>query len=1773
MGFFSENKRVFNILLLTCLVGFLVLPNISLADEFDDITLRETAKYLELPGGEVQDLIRSFINIFHSEWENLVGSGYVTAEKMAVPSIMKKAVQVQALNHLLIDAPIETTWAIIKNATKIAKIFLIQDFSGILEELEKESVKRAVGYGMNVLLQNEIRVSPGAIEFEYELREGGIGKALIQYIMIYKPFDAKTGEMIVKFYSTESLKPPKNKGSIGAAVVMYTELEHDLPPFIVDIRGTVENYQWVGNPSMKIDFPPTVPDLGIKPLSLWEKYLLKPIETTIKEVEIIITKATGKSLGLTDIWEEVKKFISKIKSFAPAGLVETPLPEEEETPVEVEQEVGQVPSVEVKPQQTPPKPELSPEERLAEIQETLDDIAERVDVLSQKVTKLTGVEVKPQQSQLEEVKEKKEEEIEKEEEEKEIEEEKTESEVGQEGVGQKLCEKISGSYLLRNRIIINEVAWMGSTNSANDEWIELKNISGAEIDLAGWQIVNKEKKIKIIFDRGRASVNGFLLLERTNDDSVPGIAADLIYTGALSNTNEALYLFDENCQLQDEVLANPDWPAGDNSSKRTMERKPDLTWQTSLNPGGTPKRENSEGYVEYYGGGGGGTPAPPPPAPQFFPIIINEIMYDLEGSDDGREWIEIFNTGTSEVDLTNWSFYEKETNHKLTLIRGTATLSANGYAIIADNAEKFLEDHPNYSGTLFDSAFSLSNTREKIAIKNGDLIIDEVTYESSWGANGDGNSLQKFDNQWLAAPPTPGRKNELPPPVLEVSTTNLNFEAIEDVKAPEDQSLIIQNSGGSNLNWQISSSENWLKFESSGGLVSPHSSSTVTVSIVDINEFATGTYSATFNIEAAGAQNSPKQISVNLIIYEKQFAQNVVISEVQIASTSSTDDEFIELYNPKETPVDLSQWSIQKSYSTSTIVYKKNFEAGNQIPSKGYFLIVYASSTDQNLLNLANLTHKTFSLSQNNTIYLVANREEIEGAADPDIVDKVGFGENVFAEGNPAPNPPAGKSLGRKIAIDDEGNLNYLDLDNNRLDFEIQEPTPGKQNENLKPTAKFDFSQKSPYVGDNILFDASGSRDPDGKIVSYVWDFGDGSSTSTTSSEITKFFSASGTFPVSLSVIDDLGATSTSTTTEISISSREPLSIIINEISWMGTKASSSDEWIEFYNNTTSTIDIINWSISGAETGDCLNFSDAGSTTTIVLHGGYLIYAARREAVKDENEQIIVDIWDDEIEMDDNLPSQLILYDAPNCQGDLIDVVGSMNGEWFAGNTTDSISMERISATTTGATSTNWASNNLITRNGLDAEGNKINGTPKAANSVSISPTAISSLPFDEFPEITLTYLGNPYIINTLTVPENKILKIESGVALKFKELQYYGGGDSLIIQGTLLAEGELGKEIIFTSFLLPEGDKNWWSRIYFAPSSQNSIFDYCQIRYGGKKQDESYQIIVDSTSINFKNSILEKPNISAIKLINSSSTIENLTIQNASAGKAIEIVGGSPTIKKSFFRNTVSGIFIKEGSRALVEGNSFENINYLLGPVVVNNSYPIFKNNTAQNNFYWNGIYLSGTINQNWTLNKDLPYLIENLRVSENIILTVEPGVIIKFLPQKFSPQGKLEIYGTLNATSSSKDIIFTSIFDDEFGGDTNNDATLTTPFSSGFWDQIYFATSSQDSILENVILSYGGKGVKGAIHIEEAKVELRNNLLKNNGPGGYPTLYIKNSASSTIENSTFENCGVAIKIIGECPQITEDLTFINCNYTYSRTYDSTTTNSTSTNSSTVCP
>ena len=74
-------------------------------------------------------------------------------------------------------------------------------------------------------------------------------------------------------------------------------------------------------------------------------------------------------------------------------------------------------------------------------------------------------------------------------------------------------------------VIINEVSWMGTTNSSYDEWIELYNTTSDSIDLNGWTLKSTDGTPNISLS-GTIQAYGYFLLERTDDTSVPGITAD-----------------------------------------------------------------------------------------------------------------------------------------------------------------------------------------------------------------------------------------------------------------------------------------------------------------------------------------------------------------------------------------------------------------------------------------------------------------------------------------------------------------------------------------------------------------------------------------------------------------------------------------------------------------------------------------------------------------------------------------------------------------------------------------------------------------------------------------------------------------------------------------------------------------------------------------------------------------------------------------------------------------------------------------------------------------------------------------------------------------------------------------------------------------------------------------------------------------------------------------------------------------------------------------------
>ncbi len=90
---------------------------------------------------------------------------------------------------------------------------------------------------------------------------------------------------------------------------------------------------------------------------------------------------------------------------------------------------------------------------------------------------------------------------------------------------------------------------------------------------------------------------------------------------------------------------------------------------------------------------------------------------------------------------------------------------------------------------------------------------------------------------------------------------------------------------------------------------------------------------------------------------------------------------------------------------------------------------------------------------------------------------------------------------------------------------------------NQPPVANAGADQTA-LVGETVSFDGSGSFDPDGTIVSYAWDFGDGATG--TGETTTHAYSTAGTYTVTLTVTDDEGATGTDTASVIVTALNEP---------------------------------------------------------------------------------------------------------------------------------------------------------------------------------------------------------------------------------------------------------------------------------------------------------------------------------------------------------------------------------------------------------------------------------------------------------------------------------------------------------------------------------------------------------------------------------------------------------------------------------------------------------
>ena len=650
-------------------------------------------------------------------------------------------------------------------------------------------------------------------------------------------------------------------------------------------------------------------------------------------------------------------------------------------------------------------------------------------------------------------------------------------------------------------------------------------------------------------------------------------------------------------------------------------------------------------------------------------IIINEIMYNLPGSDSKREWIEIYNLSDQEIDLTGWKFYEAKTNHSLKLIRGSVIISSGAYAIIADSADNFLVDHPDFIGTLFDSSFSLSNSGESLILKNNSLeIINEIFYNVSLGANGNGKTLERKSNgSWQESfvdGGTPGTENsqgssllpESPPLSLSPGEIVIN-EFVSDPAGGQEEWIELFNKTNSFVNL-----DGWVIEEGSGAITNlsgeigaggfiiienlkghlnnkgdiiflknpngqiidqvcygdwddgnlndnaPKASDPNSLARVkdgqdtdnDFEDFSitTAPTKGTANVIIyPGSKEDPELTdeesikrpdgltemgiiineilptkgTANVIIYpgskedpeltdEESIKRpdgltemGIIINEIlPNPKGSDSKEEFIELKNIGEEDINLAGWQIGDESSRIYTVLSTNFTS-TTISAKGFFV----------------LPREKTKIALNNTGGDTVKLYWLNG----ELVDSVKY--NVKAKEGQS---YARCSLKSSVCHDDQW-------------FWTITPTPGQENKitppNNPPKAVIDVKEKA-YVGEEIIFDASDSSDPDGDELKYFWDFGDKKK----SGEISPShaYQKAGSYEVTLTVKDRHEIEhQTNKTIVVSQSGHliihDSYFIILSEFIPNPKGSDLEGEWIEIYNQGSKAVDLSNWQLDDKEGG------------------------------------------------------------------------------------------------------------------------------------------------------------------------------------------------------------------------------------------------------------------------------------------------------------------------------------------------------------------------------------------------------------------------------------------------------------------------------------------------------------------------------------------------------------------------------------------------------------
>lgn len=452
---------------------------------------------------------------------------------------------------------------------------------------------------------------------------------------------------------------------------------------------------------------------------------------------------------------------------------------------------------------------------------------------------------------------------------------------------------------------------------------------------------------------------------------------------------------------------------------------------------------------------------------------------------------------------------------------------------------------------------------------------------------------------------------------------------------------------------------------------------------------------------------------------------------------------------------------------------------------------------------------------------------------------------------------------------------------------------------------------------------------------------------------------------------------------------------------------------------------------------------------------------------------------------------------------DSCDIANNYIGVWAEGLSNPLISNTEIGSSVLVPLAISFEANPIMAGNELSLSDNRydaigiIPGTMQGNAHLVIR--SLTDLP-------NMTY----YLMGDVTVPAGKTLTIDPGITIKAYNEDWYNR--HILVEGTLIADATADSMITFTSVRddnhgYPNDCNNDgaitspvvgdWGGLLFLPGS-TGMMDYCRIKYA---------------SINSKN-------------FNSCNTTVWI------AETALAIIDADPVISNCEFKDLKHAIFCYRAANPVLDNLNLVNVQYT--PINLSSTSNPVITNITHTNVGWSAlgliggpVCLDGTIRQRNVANHDnISYvLLSDLTINSGSHITIDPGVVIKFTQtsgfngRTFYVDGGLKAKGTV-----AQPVVFTSLFDDNEGYDTNGDGNATSPDRAD-WVGIKYRATAVDTFntLDHVVVKYAGDGGEGCITWENAGGTLSNALVSNSY---YYGLYFNGNANPTITGTSIQNC-----------------------------------------------